>query len=471
MRFHSVVFFLFFGVVLLLRHVLPWRVGRLVLLAASYTFYGVANPWYCLLLFSSTAVDFVVAQRIQASDDARRRKRLLLVSLVVNLGLLGVFKYADFGIANLNVLFGWLGAEPLQSLGWLLPVGISFYTFQTLSYTIDVYRRHTEPTRDFAGFALYVSYFPQLVAGPIERAHRLLPQLLTKATPSTADVELGFQRVLWGLTKKLVLADRLGLMVAPVYASAADQPAPVLIVATLCFSFQLYLDFSAYTDIAIGLARMMGVTLCENFRWPFLARNPSDFWNRWHMTLTQWFRDYVYLSLGGTRRRAPVLTLLHLTLVMTLVGLWHGAAWNFVAFGVLSGLELAGYTVLRTAPWRRSRGPLFGNRWWSTPLAVLCAFFTINMTMVFFASDSLGMAFDVIGGMFTHAWQWQSVYDVHLKLVLLLAAVHLWRGVYYETRAERPLPAPVRGAFWVAMIAAITWGTPQAAQPFIYFQF
>lgn len=471
MRFHSVVFFLFFGVVLLLRHVLPWRVGRLVLLAASYVFYGAANPWYCLLLLGSTVVDFTVAQRIGASEDETRRRRLLGLSLGVNLGLLCVFKYADFGIGNLNMLLGWLGSEPLSTLGWILPVGISFYTFQTLSYTIDVYRRETEPTRDFAAFALYVAYFPQLVAGPIERAHRLLPQLLHKGKPTSIDVELGFQRVLWGLTKKLVLADRLGLMVAPVYATASEQPAPILIVATLCFSFQLYLDFSAYTDIAIGLARMMGVRLSENFRWPFLARNPSDFWNRWHMTLTLWFRDYVYKPLGGTRRSRPVLTILHLVTVMTLVGLWHGAAWNFVVFGMLSGLELAGYTALRTGRWRRTRGPLFGSRWWSTPLAVLCAFITINMTMVFFASSSLGMAFDVIGGMFAHTWNWNGMYDTHLKLLMLIMGVHIWRGERNEARLERRLPAPVRGAFWVAMLAAITWATPQHAEPFIYFQF
>lgn len=234
-------------------------------MVASYIFYGAATPWYCFLLLTSTLVDFFVAPRIAEASDQRAKKRLLHISIFANLGLLGLFKYGDFILGNINTLTSMASMEPLPGFNFILPVGISFYTFQTMAYTLDVYRGTQKPTKDLLAFALYVSYSPQLVAGPIERARNLLPQLLRKQKVHQADWVSGFQRILWGFVKKLVVSDRLGLMVHEVYAQPDGLGAPILIVETVCFTFQLYLDFSAYTDIAIGTARLMGVRLSENF--------------------------------------------------------------------------------------------------------------------------------------------------------------------------------------------------------------
>lgn len=467
MLFHSPVFFLFLAIVLGLHRVLPWGQGRWLLLTASYVFYGAAEPWYCLLLVSSTLVDFWMARAIHRSDDPLRRRLFLSLSLAVNLGLLGLFKYADFFIDSINRVAG--TGFPL--LGLLLPVGISFYTFQTLSYTIDVYRREMEPTRDFATFALYVSFFPQLVAGPIERARRLLPQLAVQHRATKDDLEAGCQRILWGLVKKLVVADRLAILVSEVFADPQPYPGPVLLIAMLCFLFQLYLDFSAYTDIAIGVARLLGIQLSENFDWPFLARNPSEFWRRWHMSLTRWFGDYVQRPLRSQNPESGVVAFVSTIMVMGLVGLWHGAAWNFIAFGLLAGLSLAISNLVRG--WRRSRGlgPCFGSAWWSTPLAVLCTFTHVLACAVLFGCSDLSTAWDVFSGVFTNPWFLPRLYTYHLWAIVGLALVHIGRGTFMRGRGPLALRPPVRGAFWALMAVLVIYGVPERTEPFVYFQF
>jgi len=470
MLFTSLTFFLFLAAIVLLVRLLPWSLGRPFLVATSYVFYGVFEPWYCLLLLASTLVDFIAAQRIHATSVQSVRRRWLFASLALNLGLLGLFKYADFGIANLNHLLDWAGLAPLPFTHWLLPIGISFYTFQTLSYTIDVYRGRQQPTRDFTAFALYVAFFPQLVAGPIERAHRLLPQFAARKRPVVTENDLaeGFQRILWGLMKKTVFADRLALMVDQVYAAPGAHSAPELIVATLCFSFQLYLDFSAYTDIAIGTARCLGIRLSENFNYPFLARTPSDFWSRWHMTLTAWFRDYVYQSLGGTRRGAPLRTAMAILVSMSLVGLWHGADWNFVMFGFLSGLAVVVHQLLRL---RLGRGPLLGRHAWSPLLAILLMNVTINVIMVFFRAPDLGTAFTVLAGMVTQEWRWSGRYDVAALLLLVAISAHAWRGLGLRAMQGLLSYPPLRGACWLGILLLIVYGAVDRSERFIYFQF
>ncbi len=470
MLFNSLSFFFLLAITLGLFYVLPWRFGRWVLIVASYIFYGAANPWYVFLLLGSTLIDFFIAQWI-ANVNARKKGRLLLISLVANLGILALFKYADFGISNLNVVLQLMDIPPYPLLEWLLPIGISFYTFQTLSYTIDVYRGKIKPTQDFAAFALFVAYFPQLVAGPIERAGNLLPQLSRKQKVTKSDLEEGFQRILWGLVKKVVIADRLALMVDAVYANPADASAPVLLVATVGFAFQLYLDFSAYTDIAIGIARLMGVRLSENFNWPFLARNPSDLWSRWNITLSLWFRDYVYVSLGGTRRSKPVRTVLSLIFVMTLIGLWHGASWNFIAFGLAAGLSLATYHSLRILLRRKSRGPLFGNQWWSTPVAILLTFIHSLILMMLFRSPDLSTAWSVLWGIFNNDWTWPAIYNTHLYLVIFVMGLHYYRGIFMADRIKISLSPPLRGMVWLGLIILILYGAVDTTVRFIYFQF
>ena len=470
MLFTSLSFFLFLAFIVLLVRILPWSLGRPFLVITSYIFYGVFEPWYCLLLLSSTLIDFFAAQRIHATSAKHKKRRWLYASLGLNLGLLGLFKYADFGIANLNTILGWFGSDSLPYTHWLLPIGISFYTFQTLSYTIDVYRGKQQPTRDFTAFALYVSFFPQLVAGPIERASRLLPQFTRRQRPpvSMTDIEEGFQRILWGLMKKTVFADRLALMVDQVYAAPATYSSPELMVATLCFSFQLYLDFSAYTDIAIGTARCLGIRLSENFNYPFLARSPSDFWSRWHMTLTAWFRDYVYQPLGGTRRNAPLRTIMAILISMSLVGLWHGANWNYVMFGLLSGLAVVVHQLLRL---KLGRGPLLGRYFWSPFVAILLMNLTINVIMVFFRAPDLSAAYSVLSGMMTHDWSWSDKFNVSLGLLVIVIAAHAWRGMSMPLMSGLLARAPARGFAWLVILMVIIYGAVDRSERFIYFQF
>lgn len=471
MNFDNVAFFVFLAAVLALYHALPWKAGRWLLPVASYVFYGTANPWYCILLFTSTMIDFHVARRIHVAADRGARKRLLLISIVMNIGLLGVFKYGNFGIANMNAMLAYMGLPEMALLNLVLPVGISFYTFQTLSYTIDVYREKTRPTSDFLAFALYVSYFPQLVAGPIERAGHLLPQLMKKQPVGLVDFELGVQRILWGLVKKVVFADRLALMVGDVYAAPGQAGSPVLIAATMGFMIQLYLDFSAYTDIAIGIARLMGVRLSENFNWPLVGRNPSDFWARWHMTLTRWFGDYVHASLGGTTRKRPYRNFFNVMITITLMGLWHGASWNFLVFGVLLGLVVGGYHSLRLFLPRKGRGPLLGSRWWSNPLAVLLNMTCLHTILVFFRASSLPVSMEILGGIFTHPWAWQQQYNLHLALITMVWGIHIFRALFMSHRREVPMRALPRALFMAVMLLLILYGAVDSREQFIYFQF
>ncbi len=485
MLFHSVGFFLLLGAVLVARAVLPWRFGRLVLLAASYTFYGAAHPAYCLLLAASTLVDWLVALGLERTEARGPRRLLLGVSLVVNLGLLGSFKYGDFVLENVGPLLGTSTAAPL---GWALPIGISFYTFQTLSSTLDVYRRKTRACRDPITYALYVSFFPQLVAGPIERKDALLPQLERKQRVSAADLEAGLQRILWGLVKKLVIADRLFFLVSTAFGAPEDVAGSTLALATVAATFAIYLDFSAYTDIAIGVARLLGVRLSENFAWPLLAASPADFWRRWHVTLTTWFRDYVSRPLGGRLADEPVadgarsgaVAALRTVFVMTLVGAWHGARWHFVVFGVVAGLGLA------LTSWRR--GVLKARGSWDEPrgasrlLRIAGTFLYVNLCMVLFVSGGLGNAWTVLTRTVVGPWAWEPFATVPLLLVVGVAALHVARGLGArglgagglgagEPRRERALSPAWRGAFWAAMVLAVLYGVPDRVEPFVYFQF
>ncbi len=439
-----------------------------MLVLASYLFYSTAEAWYCLLLFSSTLIDFLLAQRIAATSVHRHRLAWLRLSLVLNIGILAIFKYADFGVDNLNLLLDYFGISTLPGVDLILPIGISFYTFQTLSYTIDVYRGEAEPSRDFIGFALYVAYFPQLVAGPIERVKKLLPQFERKPVVGWEDLQQGFQRILWGLSKKLIFADRLAVTVDAVFANPAGYSSLEIMLAVVAFSFQLYLDFSAYVDIAIGLARMMGVRLSENFNYPFLAKNTAEFWTRWHITLSNWFRDYLFRALGGNRRSRPYASMLALLFVMTTMGLWHGAAWNFVLFGFVSAIQVIIYTQIRTA---RGRGRLLGSYWWSVPLAMIIMFVLINFNMLIFRADSMSNIWQLVNGIAVWDMSWRHQFDVALLLVLIAALLHILRGSYPVHFRQLQLSPFIRAGFWLGMLLLIHFLRLDQAERFIYFQF
>ncbi|PCJ54502.1 MAG: hypothetical protein COA70_05090 [Planctomycetota bacterium] len=355
MLFNSFEFLAFLPIALLGAKFLSGKARRIWLVILSYIFYGWATPWHCLLLVASTVLDFNIGRRMHATSDSVRRRRLLVASLCGNLGLLAAFKYSGMAAVAMNDLLAALGAGYEMAIpAILLPVGISFYTFQTLSYTIDVYRGNMKAEESFSTFALYVAFFPQLVAGPIERATHLLPQLKEKRRVSSQDQLSGWCRILWGLVKKVVFADWLAFYVDQIFALEGFGGPWAFLLAMNAFAFQIYLDFSAYSDIAIGLARLLGVNLRENFQWPYMSRSISDFWRRWHISLSTWLRDYLYIPLGGSRG-GKAKTLRNFFIVMFLGGLWHGAAYTYILWGLWIGLALALHVLLKPF---LSRGPL-----------------------------------------------------------------------------------------------------------------
>ncbi len=472
MSFDSYTYAVFLAAVLLLHRALPWRAGRVMLAVASYLFYGWAVPWYCLLLFTSTLVDFLVAQRIAATQDDRSRKGLVGISLAANLGLLGAFKYGPFILATWSDTLALLGAAPIDAPSWALPVGISFYTFQTISYTIDVYYDKIPAQRNFVSFALYVAFFPQLVAGPIERGARLMPQLEQKQKVRRDDLEQGFQRILWGVVKKVVVADRLGIFVDAIYGAPEEASAAVLVVATACFMVQVYYDFSAYCDIALGSARLLGIRLSENFLWPIFARNPGEFWARWHVTLGQWFRDYLLTALGGRKRRGRARKLFNGVAVLTLMGLWHGAAWNFVLFGVGAGLALVAHRGALMIKGGAPGEPLLGRGRGGETLAIALNTLHILFLMVLFRASSPRQIWTISTGIAGGPWTMSAEAWVYLAIAAtawLCSAAH--SRLQMPERRDIELAAPLRAAFWAALILGALYGAVDTRGAFIYFQF
>jgi D-alanyl-lipoteichoic acid acyltransferase DltB (MBOAT superfamily) len=346
MIFNSWIYLVFLAVVFLVYWPLPWR-GRIIfLIIAGAVFYGWWDPRFLILLAATTSVDFLAGLGMSRADATpRSRTAWLLASLSVNLGILFCFKYFNFFVKSVTDVLAASGTV----IDWappyiVLPVGISFYTFQSMAYTIDVYRRKTQPIHDPSVFATYVAFFPPLVAGPIERAQHLVPQIVIPRTSADRDIGTGLWRILWGLYKKVFIADNL----ARVVATCLDKEYPTaggVAMGALAFTFQIYCDFSGYTDIALGSARLLGFELLENFRLPFFADSPSDFWSRWHISLSTWLRDYLYIPLGGNRH-GVFQTYRNLLLTMLLGGLWHGASWNFIVWGAYHGLLLIAFRLL-----------------------------------------------------------------------------------------------------------------------------
>ncbi len=344
MLFNSHIFWVFFAVVLLLYRGLGHRNQNRMLLGASWLFYGWWDWRFLLLLIGTSVMDFALGRAIGNSTAPRRRKALLIISVCVDLGLLGFFKYANFFSAQLAAAFASLGVNvSMPMLHVILPVGISFYTFQELSYILDVYRGEIRPVKRLDDFLLYVAFFPQLVAGPIERSSRLIPQILRPRRSMPDDFSAGLYLVLTGLFRKVIVADNMAAIADAVFATPAGQLSGIECLAGVyAFAFQIYGDFSGYSAIAQGIARWLGFDLMTNFRHPYLAISPSDFWRRWHISLSTWLRDYLYIPLGGNRGRAAK-TYRNLLLTMVIGGFWHGAAWTFIAWGAFHGLLLCLY--------------------------------------------------------------------------------------------------------------------------------
>lgn len=342
MLFNSFIFLIFLGIVLPIFYSLPSKKSKnIFLVIASYFFYGYWDWRFLALLAFSTIIDFVIGQKLHKSTTERKRKLFLTISLISNLGTLAFFKYFNFFVDSFQTLSRSIGWElDYFHLNILLPVGISFYTFQTLSYTIDIYRKRLEPTTNIVDFALFVSFFPQLVAGPIERAKLLLPQLSKKLRPTKLQIQEGISLIVLGLFRKVMIGDTAGRYVDHIFGNMEHYKSPEIVVALLLFSVQIYADFSGYSHVARGTAKLLGVELMKNFEQPYLSRNITEFWRRWHISLSSWLKDYLYISLGGNRV-GKYRTYLNLMITMLLGGLWHGASWNFVVWGGLHGIYLA----------------------------------------------------------------------------------------------------------------------------------
>jgi len=474
MLFNSIPFLVFLLLFLPTWLLLPRRLRNPFMLAGSYFFYGWWDWRFCGLLLLSTLVDFYVGAALERTGDPKKRKGLLLVSLASNLTILGVFKYLDFFLHSFQALLESLGIRAgLPTLRVVLPVGISFYTFQTLSYTIDIYRGTLRPTRNFLDFALFVSFFPQLVAGPIERAAHLLPQLVKVPRPRPGDLAEGFKLITMGMIMKVLLGDQLAPIVDPVFRSPQAFSSLESFRALLYFALQIYCDFSGYSLIARGTARLFGVDVMINFRQPYLALNITDFWRRWHISLSTWLKDYLYIPLGGNRK-GKIRTYVNLMITMLLGGLWHGANWTFVVWGGLHGIYLAVHKLLL-----RGRKPQTRIRISRPADAFLAAtrvgftFGLVLLTWLFFRSPDFPTAFAMLSGILS----FRGPFEGRILLALLLVggvvlAVDLL--LYFLDREEivgliPPLLRPaVLSGVWLVILAHLIFAQEI---PFIYFQF
>jgi len=473
MLFNSYTFAVFFVTVLLLYYIVPvWTIRKTMLLAASYVFYAAWNPPFVVLLWFSTVVDWFAARGIHASRSRGRRQFFLIVSLAANLGLLGYFKYGTFLAENFLAVARSLGLDlTLAAPSIILPVGISFYTFQTLSYTLDVYRRRMAPSDSFLDYALYVTFFPQLVAGPIVRAVDFLPQCRLPKSFSGRALGWGLSLMLLGLFEKTAIADGL---LAPVVEAVYGSSAPVDFVSAWCGTFafagQIFLDFAGYSLCAIGAALSLGFAIQDNFRAPYAAVGFSDFWRRWHISLSSWFRDYLYIPLGGSRY-GRVRTLASLFITMLLAGLWHGASWTFVIWGGLHGFFL----LLERAIRRILPRWLASRRFLQMPTA-LATFLLICVASVFFRADSLGQAGRVVATLLgfgpdgtTRLLPPESIV-IALGVTASLLAVHWLTRNRTLTEVVTCIPWWARSLLMAAMIVGI-FGLSGEDRAFLYFQF
>jgi len=482
MLFNSIEFMIFLPIVFILYWFITNRNLKLqnaLLLVASYIFYGWWDWRFLSLIAFSSIVDYSVGIGLGKHEDSRKRKLLLLTSILVNLGFLMYFKYYNFFIDSFIDAFSFMGQSFHPSrLKIILPVGISFYTFQTLSYSIDVYRKKLEPTKDIIAFFAFVSFFPQLVAGPIERATHLLPQFYSKRTFDYHKAADGTRQILWGLFKKIVIADNCALVANSVFNNYQDQSGITLVLGVIFFTFQIYGDFSGYSDIAIGTSRLFGFNLMKNFAFPYFSRDIGEFWRRWHISLSSWFRDYLYIPLGGSR--GGNLKKIRNTLIIFLVsGFWHGANWTFVFWGGLNALYFI--PLLLSKKNRQNINTVAEGRIFPSIKEFFQIIFTFTLTAfawIFFRAESITMAFDYIRLMIVNFELTMPVgTDIGIKqhfgiiLVLFILAEWLQRDKEHALEiAENKLHIVVRWTAYYSIIAIILLFAG-AQQDFIYFQF
>ena len=478
MLFNSLQFAIFFVIVYALYLMLKHKWQNRMLLLASYVFYGSWDWRFLSLILASTVLDYICGIKIHESRDDRRRKWFLCFSIIGNLSILGFFKYFDFFATSFQSLLGLFGlsVQP-HLLRVILPMGISFYTFQTMSYTIDIYRREMEPTRKFFDFALFVAFFPQLVAGPIERARHLLPQMLAPRKMSLDKFYNGCCLIFWGLFLKIFVADNLARIVDPVFAEVPPYNGLKVLLALYAFAFQIFSDFAGYSSIARGLGKCMGFEIMINFNLPYFSTNPQEFWRRWHISLSNWLRDYLYIPLGGNRK-GTVITYRNLAITMLLGGLWHGAAWTFITWGAYHGAILIIYRILKPFFEKKSfsKGALIGKAWFW--VKVVFFFHLMCLGWLIFRAQSMTQVFQMMQSLFINFYEFQLVRGISIMhsaaiivscvwLVLIIQLIQHWKN---DLMVVYKWPAALIAVIHAIMFYLIVLhGTP--GYKFIYFQF
>ena len=455
--FLPLVFFIYWG----LRRHLKWQ--NLFLLCASYVFYGWWN-WRMLGLIMLTSLTTWGSALMMRGDRSRSDRLWAAANIVLNLGILCIFKYLNFlrdSFVDLMHLFGLNPDWP--TLNILLPVGISFYTFQAISYTIDVYRGEVKPTRDTVAFFVYIAFFPQLVAGPIERATNLLPQFLREKSFDYGTAVVGMRQILWGLGKKLIIADTMGRYVDQIFSNPYSYSAPDMIWAGILFAVQIYADFSGYSDIAIGSARLLNIRLRPNFRYPFFSRNMKELWQRWHISLMTWFRHYVYFPLGGSRR-GQWRTALNVMIVFFLSGLWHGADWTFVIWGTVNGLLLLPYVFM-------PRKQLSDHASWRELPHCLLTFFLFAMVFIAFRAEGFGHLLKIGDVVINGSWAAVPMFLEALFYIVPFFVIE-WLGRRQEFPLEQMnMPRVLRWVVYWGLLLGISLASLDFNTQFIYFQF
>lgn len=482
MLFNSLQFLVFFPVVVFIYFMLPYKQRIIFLLIASYYFYMTWNAKYIVLILFSTFVAYICAILIDKTEHQKKRKYILLINIIISIGILFIYKYFNFFSTSLSDILNYFSIGiSVPSLQLILPVGISFYTFHTLCYTIDVYRKKILPEKDFKMFALYGSFFPLLVAGPIERAGNLLPQFYMQQNFDYKRVTDGLKLMLWGFFKKIVIADRLAILVNHVYNDPTHYTGIPLIIATIFFVFQLYCDFSGYTDIAIGSAQVLGIRLMDNFKRPLHSKSVAEFWRRWHISLSTWFQDYVFLPLYfkisrmksfsalDERKRHNLSFIISTFIGLTLLGLWHGANWTFVVFGVYFALLIVVYHLTKSY-WDKM------NRF----IQISLTFMLVSIGFIFFRANSIGDAIYIIFHLFTKITLnfqgadlgigWIQLM-IMIMSVMLLELVHLLQAHMQMRRFLDDKPLFLRWMLYIIVIFSILFFGIFEKNNFIYFQF
>lgn len=478
MLFNSIDFAIFLPIVFILYWFVTakyLKLQNLLLLGASYFFYAFWDWRFLSLIVFSTVLDFIVGLLLEKENNQGRRKLYLLISVVVNLGFLGFFKYYNFFLENFIEVFSLFGMSlRASSLHIILPVGISFYTFQTMSYTIDVYRKNLRPTKNFIAFSAFVSFFPQLVAGPIERAAQFLPQFYVKRKFDKENAVRGLRQILWGLFKKVVIADNCAVYANEIFNNYPDYSGSTLVLGAVFFTFQIYCDFSGYSDIAIGTSRLFGFNLMKNFSYPYFSRDIGEFWRRWHISLSSWFRDYLYIPMGGSRGGVWS-QIRNIFIIFIVSGFWHGANWTFVIWGALNAIYFL--PLLLREKNRRNMGIVASESSLPSFKELRQILFTFSLSVfawIFFRSDSLGDSLCFLNGLLTKSFFSMPIIFPKRVIVFIgvLVIIEWWgrREEFAIDKLNRRMKPFARWIFYYCLLFSILWLGGEE-QEFIYFQF